>query len=1045
MSSEKSSEGKENNSNFDRDGDDDESPTKRKAMSAFSQPKPKTFALKALARKKMGRATTTTKAGAESADPMDLFSSILPPPIDPPTRSSRAPSSSSSSELRKQTPRKKPPKTKMLTSKKFLHTPKPNTDDNDNNDDNKPSVPKKRRSFRVKDNEINYQKRRPRTPAVKPSADTKPNREKIASMLPPPLKNPNDYDREDSTSFSSMDMVGSSDPSRSSSHSSWEQFLGTKPRPADKSAVRNDNNPSNKQPKEVAEEEDDDDELLLLKQPPSMAKLPSIRDLFPPDLSSENRDAGDTNNSKGRPAAAGDKEDIAHLFPSSPRRGDRQPSRPSRSKTGSSRESPFSNPSLQDSSGSFSSSSSTSSRDREGSSSSAQPPPQQEQQQRQQQQRQQQQRQQQQMSPLEGVLPVSDLFYRSSQSMDSESEEGDDEELPFSAEQTDQLAVNHNKVKVRRNEASYGSSSSSEPSTSGRDNTASQPKPATTTTPNTSARGRRKMIRRGMEMLVGGVPINADPPQRNIELWYNHETPQPCWYDAISVNTPDFGPFFHSGSQHELTQTELGLFCEFFVDFTLKWEVCPKDLRDVMFEFHEELFRRKMQNESKEDQAKKDNSNIPPMPIARDALQSIAPLIADLPAHFPGMGDAEKAELMGALQKIFLNGDGKLVDEDGQIIFDAGKLSIENGQIATSKPTISAKADPSKGFARPNSKTKKKPKKARKDKKYKGPVTYQDSAQMCNIEAHYELYLGATPSDFAAYETPETDESGRTILKDVLRKGFMKSIERELQHVSFAMEPDVGPVELKDVEVMNVDTEEEEDGTTLFVIVVKVRAKVHSLKGPIRVQQAMTRTTENGEMQLSLAAAVREETRWPEKFRERLYEEILFEEEEEDKLIWPDAEKGLGGDAATKTAGDSEDEATGSQKSTSTGKASPRKEGVVWDYSEANIDNAPYQGVLGPRLLEAMQEYAKEHPPKVIAIGDVHGCIEELQDLLRECNYHPGDLIVFLGDLVSKGPDSISVVQMAREIGAIGVRGNHDFEVIRWHQAIQSSKDISPN
>jgi hypothetical protein len=71
----------------------------------------------------------------------------------------------------------------------------------------------------------------------------------------------------------------------------------------------------------------------------------------------------------------------------------------------------------------------------------------------------------------------------------------------------------------------------------------------------------------------------------------------------------------------------------------------------------------------------------------------------------------------------------------------------------------------------------------------------------------------------------------------------------------------------------------------------------------------------------------------------------------------------------------------------------------------------------------------------------VHGCIDELQDLLRECDYQPGDLVVFLGDLVCKGPDSISVIQMAREIGAIGVRGNHDFEVVRWHQAIKSGVD----
>ena len=78
----------------------------------------------------------------------------------------------------------------------------------------------------------------------------------------------------------------------------------------------------------------------------------------------------------------------------------------------------------------------------------------------------------------------------------------------------------------------------------------------------------------------------------------------------------------------------------------------------------------------------------------------------------------------------------------------------------------------------------------------------------------------------------------------------------------------------------------------------------------------------------------------------------------------------------------------------------------------------------------------------------------------------PGDLVVFLvsptlslkaltngmiiyltpflvqqGDLVCKGPDSTSVVQMAREIGAIGVRGNHDEEVIRWRHAIKLGID----
>ena len=49
----------------------------------------------------------------------------------------------------------------------------------------------------------------------------------------------------------------------------------------------------------------------------------------------------------------------------------------------------------------------------------------------------------------------------------------------------------------------------------------------------------------------------------------------------------------------------------------------------------------------------------------------------------------------------------------------------------------------------------------------------------------------------------------------------------------------------------------------------------------------------------------------------------------------------------------------------------------------------------------------------------------------------------FLGDLVSKGPDSAGVVQLAREIGALGVRGNHDFEVLRLHAALTQDIHVS--
>lgn len=60
-------------------------------------------------------------------------------------------------------------------------------------------------------------------------------------------------------------------------------------------------------------------------------------------------------------------------------------------------------------------------------------------------------------------------------------------------------------------------------------------------------------------------------------------------------------------------------------------------------------------------------------------------------------------------------------------------------------------------------------------------------------------------------------------------------------------------------------------------------------------------------------------------------------------------------------------------------------------------------------------------------MGDVHGCIDELEELLRVCAFEPSqDSLVFVGDLVAKGPNSAAVVALAMRHGALAVRGNHD-------------------
>jgi hypothetical protein len=67
---------------------------------------------------------------------------------------------------------------------------------------------------------------------------------------------------------------------------------------------------------------------------------------------------------------------------------------------------------------------------------------------------------------------------------------------------------------------------------------------------------------------------------------------------------------------------------------------------------------------------------------------------------------------------------------------------------------------------------------------------------------------------------------------------------------------------------------------------------------------------------------------------------------------------------------------------------------------------------------------------RTLVVGDVHGCLAELEALLVEAGFGAGDSLVLVGDLVAKGPDSQAVVQLAREQGARAVLGNHDAHVL---------------
>ncbi|CAI8262626.1 MAG: Bis(5'-nucleosyl)-tetraphosphatase PrpE [asymmetrical] [Opitutia bacterium UBA7350] len=68
--------------------------------------------------------------------------------------------------------------------------------------------------------------------------------------------------------------------------------------------------------------------------------------------------------------------------------------------------------------------------------------------------------------------------------------------------------------------------------------------------------------------------------------------------------------------------------------------------------------------------------------------------------------------------------------------------------------------------------------------------------------------------------------------------------------------------------------------------------------------------------------------------------------------------------------------------------------------------------------------------PRTIAIGDVHGCADELQELLDALKVKTDDTIIQIGDLVNRGPQSRRVIELARKYKIQAILGNHELRLL---------------
>lgn len=80
---------------------------------------------------------------------------------------------------------------------------------------------------------------------------------------------------------------------------------------------------------------------------------------------------------------------------------------------------------------------------------------------------------------------------------------------------------------------------------------------------------------------------------------------------------------------------------------------------------------------------------------------------------------------------------------------------------------------------------------------------------------------------------------------------------------------------------------------------------------------------------------------------------------------------------------------------------------------------------------------------RVLAIGDIHGCLHALETLLQAVQPTQNDTVITLGDYVHRGPDTFGVldrlIALHQTHQTISLLGNHEDIFVNAHQVDRSS------
>jgi len=94
----------------------------------------------------------------------------------------------------------------------------------------------------------------------------------------------------------------------------------------------------------------------------------------------------------------------------------------------------------------------------------------------------------------------------------------------------------------------------------------------------------------------------------------------------------------------------------------------------------------------------------------------------------------------------------------------------------------------------------------------------------------------------------------------------------------------------------------------------------------------------------------------------------------------------------------------------------------------------------------AVRRYLLNAQGRDFVVGDVHGCFSLLQDQLASLAYDPRyDRLFSVGDLIDRGPESASLLDVVSRNRIKAIRGNHEDMILRWYGGCTSSDQLLAN